>query len=69
VVGNQRDVDCGTARELREGLASAIGVDGAWTTDAPFEAVADSSLRDAAQALGVSRSVVPRWRLSRKPLE
>ena len=28
-------------------------------TDAQFEAVADRSLRDAAQALGVSRSVVP----------
>jgi DNA invertase Pin-like site-specific DNA recombinase len=37
--------------------------------DAQFEAVADRSLRDAAQALGVSRSVVHRWRLSRKPLE
>jgi DNA invertase Pin-like site-specific DNA recombinase len=37
--------------------------------DAQFEAVADRSLRDAATALGVSRSVVHRWRLSRKPLE
>ena len=37
--------------------------------DAQFEAVADQSLRDAAKALGVSRSVVHRWRLSRKPLE
>jgi len=35
--------------------------------DAQFEAVAARSLRDAAQALGVSRSVVHRWRLSRKP--
>jgi DNA invertase Pin-like site-specific DNA recombinase len=35
--------------------------------DAQFEAVADRSLRDAAQVLGVSRSVVHRWRLSRKP--
>jgi putative DNA-invertase from lambdoid prophage Rac len=37
--------------------------------DAQFEAVADRSLRDAALALGVSRSVVHRWRLSRKPVE
>jgi hypothetical protein len=34
-----------------------------------FEAVDHLSLRDAATALGVSRSVVHRWRLSRKPLE
>jgi DNA invertase Pin-like site-specific DNA recombinase len=34
-----------------------------------FEAVAHLSLRDAAQVLGVSRSVVHRFRLSRKPLE
>jgi len=32
-----------------------------------FEAVAHLSLRDAAIALSVSRSVVHRWRLSRKP--
>jgi DNA invertase Pin-like site-specific DNA recombinase len=37
--------------------------------DAQFEAVADRSLRDAALALGVSRSVVHRWRLSRNPLK
>ena len=36
--------------------------------DTQFEAVADQSLRDAALTLGVSRSVVHRWRLSRKPL-
>lgn len=34
---------------------------------ARFEAVDHLSLRDAATALGVSRSVVHRWRLSRKP--
>jgi hypothetical protein len=34
-----------------------------------FEAVAHLSLRDAAQVLGVSRSVVHRFRLSRQPLE
>jgi DNA invertase Pin-like site-specific DNA recombinase len=33
-----------------------------------FAAVDHLSLRDAATALGVSRSVVHRWRLSRKPL-
>ena len=33
-----------------------------------FEAVDNLSLRVAATALGVSRSVVHRWRLSRKPL-
>jgi putative DNA-invertase from lambdoid prophage Rac len=33
-----------------------------------FAAVAHLSLRDAATALSVSRSVVHRWRLSRKPL-
>ena len=35
--------------------------------DARFGAVSELSLREAAQALGVSRSVVHRWRLSRKP--
>ena len=34
-----------------------------------FEAVDHLSLRDAATALGVSRSVVHRWRLSRQPLK
>ena len=37
--------------------------------DAQLEAVADRSLRGAAHALGVSRWVVHRWQLSRKPLE
>jgi DNA invertase Pin-like site-specific DNA recombinase len=35
--------------------------------DAQFDAVAHLSLRDAAVQLGVSRSVVHRYRLSRKP--
>ena len=35
--------------------------------DARFESVSGLSLRDAAARLGVSRSVVHRWRLSRKP--
>ena len=60
---------------VRAGLARAkaqgkrLGRQPYAITDAQFEAVADRSLRDAAQALGVSRSVVHRWRLSRKPLE
>ena len=37
--------------------------------DAAFATVAHLSLRDAATALGVSRSVVHRWRLSQEPLE
>ena len=59
---------------VRAGLARAkaqgkrLGRQPYAITDAQFEAVADRSLRDAAQALGVSRSVVHRWRLSRKPL-
>ena len=35
--------------------------------DAQFLAVAELSLRQAAKALGVSHSVVRRWRLSRRP--
>ena len=60
---------------VRAGLARAkaqgkrLGRQPYLITDAQFEAVADQSLRDAAVALGVSRSVVHRWRLSRKPLE
>jgi DNA invertase Pin-like site-specific DNA recombinase len=59
---------------VRAGLARAkpqgrrLGRQPYAIADAQFEAVADRSLRDAAQALGVSRSVVHRWRLSRKPL-
>ena len=60
---------------VRAGLARAkaqgkrLGRQPYAIADAQFEAVADQSLRDAAEALGVSRSVVHRWRLSRKPLE
>jgi DNA invertase Pin-like site-specific DNA recombinase len=59
---------------VRAGLARAkaqgkrLGRQPYAIADAQFEAVANRSLRDAAQALGVSRSVVHRWRLSRKPL-
>jgi DNA invertase Pin-like site-specific DNA recombinase len=34
-----------------------------------FEAVAHLSVREAARELGVARSIVHRWRLSRKPAE
>lgn len=60
---------------MRAGLARAeaqgkrLGRQPYAITDMQFEAVADQSLRDAATALGVSSSVVHRWRLSRKPLE
>jgi DNA invertase Pin-like site-specific DNA recombinase len=60
---------------VRAGLARAkaqgkrLGRQPYAIADAQFEAVADQSLSEAAQVLGVSRSVVHRWRLSRKPLE
>ena len=60
---------------MRAGIARAraqgkpLGRQPYQIADDRFEAVADQSLRDAAVALGVSRSVVHRWRLSRKPLE
>jgi DNA invertase Pin-like site-specific DNA recombinase len=60
---------------VRAGLARAkaqgkrLGRQPYTIADAQFEAVANSSLRDAAKTLGVSRSVVHRWRLSRRPLE
>jgi DNA invertase Pin-like site-specific DNA recombinase len=57
----------GIARARAEG--TQLGRPPSAITDAQFEAVADRSLRDAAAALGVSRSVVHRWRLSRKPLK
>jgi DNA invertase Pin-like site-specific DNA recombinase len=60
---------------VRAGLAGAtaqttrLGRRPCAITDAQFRALADRSLRDAARELGVSRSVVHRWRLSQKPLE
>jgi DNA invertase Pin-like site-specific DNA recombinase len=60
---------------VRAGLARAraqgkrLGRQPYAITDDRFEAVAHLSLRDAAEVLGVSRSVVHRFRLSRKPLE
>jgi DNA invertase Pin-like site-specific DNA recombinase len=59
---------------VRAGLARAkaqgkrLGRQPYAITSERFEAVDHLSLRDAATALGVSRSVVHRWRLSRKPL-
>jgi DNA invertase Pin-like site-specific DNA recombinase len=59
---------------VRAGLARAkaqgkrLGRQPYAITPAQFEAVDHLSLRDAATALGVSRSVIHRWRLSRKPL-
>jgi len=60
-------VRAGLAREKAQG--KRIGRQPYAIADAQFEAVADQSLRDAATTLGVSRCVVHRWRLSRKPLE
>jgi DNA invertase Pin-like site-specific DNA recombinase len=60
-------VRAGLAREKAQG--KRLGRQPYAITDVQFEAVAGRSLRDAAWALGVSRSVVHRWRLSRKPLE
>jgi len=58
---------------VRAGLARAkaqgkrLGRQPYAITDDRFAAVEHLSLRDAATTLGVSRSVVHRWRLSRKP--
>jgi DNA invertase Pin-like site-specific DNA recombinase len=64
-----------TVERVRAGLARVkaqgkrLGCQPYAITHAQFEALADRSLPDAAQVLGVSRSVVHRWRLSRNPLE
>jgi len=61
------------AERVKAGLARAraqgkrLGRTPYAISDQQFEQVAGLSVRDAAQALGVSRSVVHRWRLSRKP--
>jgi DNA invertase Pin-like site-specific DNA recombinase len=59
-------VKAGLARAKAQG--KRLGRRGYDLADARFEEVAGLSVRDAATALGVSRSVVHRWRLSRKPL-
>jgi DNA invertase Pin-like site-specific DNA recombinase len=58
-------VRAGLARARREG--KRLGRQPYAIPAERFEAVADLSVRDAAKALGVSRSVVHRWRLSRRP--
>jgi len=60
---------------VRAGLARAkaqgtrLGRQPYAITPAQFETVDHLSLREAATTLGVSRSVVHRWRLSRKPIQ
>ena len=62
-----------TVERVRAGLARAkaqgkrLGRQPYAIADAQFNAVAHLSLRDAARQLGVSRSVIHRHRLSRKP--
>jgi hypothetical protein len=63
------DQAIGTIWRARRRKASGSGRQPYAIADAQFEAVADRSLREAAQTLGVSRSVVHRWRLSRKPAD
>jgi DNA invertase Pin-like site-specific DNA recombinase len=58
-------VKAGLARARAQG--KRLGRKPSAISDARFEAVAHLSLRDAAKQLGVSRSVVHRWRLSRNP--
>jgi putative DNA-invertase from lambdoid prophage Rac len=60
-------VRAGIARARAQG--KRLGRQPYQIADDRFEAVAHQSLRDAAVGLGVSRSVVHRWRLSRKPLK
>jgi DNA invertase Pin-like site-specific DNA recombinase len=59
-------VRSGLARARRQGVR--LGRKPCAITPAQFEAVEHLSLREAATALGVSRSVIHRWRLSQKPL-
>jgi putative DNA-invertase from lambdoid prophage Rac len=59
-------VRAGLARANAEG--KRLGRQPYVIADERFEAVAELSLREAAKALGVGRSVVHRWRLSRRPV-
>jgi putative DNA-invertase from lambdoid prophage Rac len=59
-------VKAGLARAKKEG--KRLGRRPSAITSAQFAAVDHLSLRNAATSLGVSRSVVHRFRLSRKPL-
>jgi DNA invertase Pin-like site-specific DNA recombinase len=58
-------VKAGLARAKAQG--KKLGRKPCTIPDSRFEAVSDLSLREAAKQLGVSRSVVHRWRLSRNP--
>lgn len=59
---------------VRAGLARAkasgtrLGRQPYEIADCQFESLSELSVRDAARSLGVSRSVVHRWRVSRRPL-
>ena len=58
-------VKAGLARARAQG--KRLGRKPCAIADAQFESVAQLSLREAGKRLGVSRSVVHRWRLSRNP--
>jgi len=58
-------VKAGLARAKAQG--KRLGRKPCGLTDAQFEAVAGLSLREAGKRLGVSRSVIHRWRLSHRP--
>jgi DNA invertase Pin-like site-specific DNA recombinase len=58
-------VKAGLARAKAQG--KRLGRKPCAITDAQFESVAHLSLREAGTRLGVSRSVVHRWRLSHRP--
>src|SRR5262245_22946596 len=59
-------VKSGFARAKKEG--KRLGRRPSAVTSEQFAAVDHLSLRDAATSLGVSRSVIHRWRVSQKPL-
>jgi DNA invertase Pin-like site-specific DNA recombinase len=59
-------VRAGLARARAQG--TTLGRRRCTISDARFAAVAHLSVREAALAIGTSRSVVHRWRLSQKPL-
>src|SRR5262245_13528875 len=59
-------VKAGLARAKKEG--KRLGRRPSAVTSEQFVAVDHLSLRDAATSLGVSRSVIHRWRVSQKPL-
>jgi len=58
---------CASVSRVRALQGTRLGRRPSAITDEQFEALSNVSLRDAARALGVSGSVVHRWRLSRKP--